>query len=293
MYGKTPITVLQEYCAKNSIERPEYNFMESPDGKSFGCRVEAIGLFATGEGRSKKEAKHDAAANILKKLKLDHPGIDDIPQAPHEQIPMSDAIITLRDLCLQKNHPLPIFEVVRQSGSPEAPEFEVKCEIASIIRFATFSTKKGAKQLAARKLIDILQAAEVEEHEKQVVLLDDCIKHENENLQKKIKTYREYKNSDNKIVPGMLLRDRHDYFRKLDDEIKKKAYDVLSKYYGSPKEQVADLLKALGISYKETSFAAAFGPMHFIELECEIDVVFADREKNIYQQMLQYFHDML
>lgn len=189
MYGKTPITVLQEYCAKNSRERPEYTFMESSDGKSFGCRVDAIGSVATGEGRPKKEAKHDAAANILKKLKLDHPGIDDIPQAPHEQIPMSDAIVTLRDWCLQKDHPLPNFEVVRQSGSPEAPEFE------------------GAKQLAAQKLIEILQAAEVEEHEKQVVLLDESIKYENENLQKKIKTYREYKKSDNKIVPGMLLGD--------------------------------------------------------------------------------------
>lgn len=154
-FGKPPVTALQEYCAKNNIPLPTYDWIDSDDG-SFVCKVDAVDSREHGYGRSKREAKHDAAANIIKKLKLTHPDITDIPQAPHEAIPTTDIIVKLRDYCVQRNHPLPTIEIIQQTGPAEAPEFTAVCVLSTIKRYGVANNKKEARQKAALEMLRVI-----------------------------------------------------------------------------------------------------------------------------------------
>lgn len=93
-------------------------------------------------------------------MRASHPELDDIPQAVVQTIsaPSSDAVRALRDLCVQRDYPLPTFEMIQQAGPPESPQYTFECRVAQIVRMATDITKKKAKQLAAQQMIEIIQA---------------------------------------------------------------------------------------------------------------------------------------
>lgn len=67
MAEKTPVSVLQELCVKHNHGAPFYEELAdgSDEEKTFSYMVQAFGQTAQGTGRSKKEAKHEAAVNIL------------------------------------------------------------------------------------------------------------------------------------------------------------------------------------------------------------------------------------
>lgn len=68
MSEKTPVSVLQELCIQEHGHVPMYESIpHESDPKMFTFVVEAFGLFAQGSGRSKREAKHDASANLISK----------------------------------------------------------------------------------------------------------------------------------------------------------------------------------------------------------------------------------
>ncbi|XP_055377556.1 RISC-loading complex subunit tarbp2 isoform X2 [Condylostylus longicornis] len=272
MFGKTPVTALEEFCAK----------------------VIVFGEEADGVGRSKKEAKHDAAANMNKRLKLTYPDIEEIPQAPHETISTSDAIAALRDLCIQNDHPLPFFDIVQQTGPPEAPEFTAECSIASIKRYGVASTKKAAKQKAAQQIIDIIRSFNIDEGEKQIAL-QDAIYTEEEKNKNRIKTYREFVDSDIKIRPGTLLTDRHNFFKNKDDDIKLEVKKVFNDpHIYSESDRVHLLLQKLDIKYKISEMPAVSSENFvFVELLCDFDCCFADKKDKIWSHMLDYFKDMI
>ena len=60
-----PVGALQEYCQQKQIPFATYEFETISDG--FRCVVQALGESAISEGRSKKAAKFEAAANFLKR----------------------------------------------------------------------------------------------------------------------------------------------------------------------------------------------------------------------------------
>lgn len=67
MATKTPVTVLQELTVKlNQI--PHYEFLEPDIMGVFECKAKAMGVFVTGKGRCKKDAKQDAARLVLENL---------------------------------------------------------------------------------------------------------------------------------------------------------------------------------------------------------------------------------
>lgn len=154
--SKSSVSALHEFCAKKHIPAPDYEFIDGEEGTSFVCRVSVLDMEAEGVGRSKRDAKHLAASNLSKKLREEYPDIEDIPQVEHMEIPTTDMVITLRDYCVQKNHPLPIIEIVQQGGTPDAPEFIAKCHLASIVRFGVSDKKKDAKQKAALAMFEII-----------------------------------------------------------------------------------------------------------------------------------------
>lgn len=69
MSEKTPVSVLQELCIQEKSSVPMYESIAHPsDPKMFAFVVEAFGIFAKGSGRSKREARHDASANLISKI---------------------------------------------------------------------------------------------------------------------------------------------------------------------------------------------------------------------------------
>lgn len=106
---------------------------------------------ALGIGRSKRDAKHNAAAVIIKKLRL--ADVSQIADNCIGAIPPIDMVVQLRDYCVQQNMPLPTFEIVQQAGTPDAPEFTALCTIASIRRYGVSEKKKDARQKAAYEML--------------------------------------------------------------------------------------------------------------------------------------------
>lgn len=153
--SKTPITVLQEICVKNHKSAPMYNLIDNGTGpdKVFIYKVTAFDETATGCGRSKKDAKHEAAVVLLRKLENCNFSDDDTPLPSNE----GNAIGDLHDICVQRNTPLPQFNLVNATGPSHNPDFTYECRVASVIRLAKHSTKKGAKQLAAYKMLQVFQ----------------------------------------------------------------------------------------------------------------------------------------
>ena len=61
---KTPIAILQELCVQEGeILMCDDIPHEAP--KMFSCKALAFEMYAIGSGRSKKEAKHEACANLI------------------------------------------------------------------------------------------------------------------------------------------------------------------------------------------------------------------------------------
>lgn len=68
MAEKTPVSVLQELCVQENESVPMYEpLAHESDPKMFSYIVQAFGCYAKGSGRSKREAKHEASANLLGK----------------------------------------------------------------------------------------------------------------------------------------------------------------------------------------------------------------------------------
>lgn len=72
MEDKTPVSQLQELCAQEKVAPPSYEtHPDEYDPKKFVCFVQAFGPeVASGFGLSKMEAKHAAAASLIRKLFL-------------------------------------------------------------------------------------------------------------------------------------------------------------------------------------------------------------------------------
>lgn len=68
MAEKTPVSVLQELCIQEKSSVPIYEPIDHDDPRMFAFVVCAFDLYAEGSGRSKREARHDACANLISKL---------------------------------------------------------------------------------------------------------------------------------------------------------------------------------------------------------------------------------
>lgn len=65
MSEKTPTSVLQELCMQKKEVLIFDDILEDPSTKTFTGKAKAFGLEVEGSGRSKKEAKHEACANMI------------------------------------------------------------------------------------------------------------------------------------------------------------------------------------------------------------------------------------
>jgi RISC-loading complex subunit TARBP2 len=85
--NKTPVSILQEMMVKQGMI-PDYELIHDGGGRhlnTFTYRVSCDGLIATGTGRCKKDAKHEAAKAMLTEIAVHR----NYPQLPAASIPES------------------------------------------------------------------------------------------------------------------------------------------------------------------------------------------------------------
>ncbi|KAM8933964.1 interferon-inducible double-stranded RNA-dependent protein kinase activator A [Pelodytes ibericus] len=159
---KTPIQLLHEYGTKSG--QPPVYTLEKAEGQahhpSFTFRVSIGEISCSGEGPSKKIAKHKAAESALNILRgetnvctpMSEPLTQDVAKQPPNQI-QGNPIGSLQELAVQKGWRLPEYSVAQESGPPHKREFVVSGRLETLVETGSGTSKKVAKRIAAEKLI--------------------------------------------------------------------------------------------------------------------------------------------
>jgi RISC-loading complex subunit TARBP2 len=99
-------------------------------------------LSAIGSGRSKKEAKHDAAKCILERLNKQ--GSSSPDTVPDKMVHVSDmtspymgklqenAVGALQELCLTNGIQVPEYKMIGDEGPPHAKQFTLLCQVSKL-----------------------------------------------------------------------------------------------------------------------------------------------------------------
>lgn len=188
---------------------------------------------------------------------------------------------------IQFHFPIFSFKVQQACGAPHAPEFTVVCELASIKRQGTFSTKKGAKQMAAQIMLDVVQQFDQSDNDKQVALVD---KFEPEPVDKVIRTYRDLKKSDIKPVI-VRFSNRHNYFARFEMDKRIAVSNIL---YGPhmPKDMVHLVCEALKVKYSLKDVPKHPGQLKMFVLEGDYDCVIVGKDEFLWNKIVNYFKVM-
>ncbi|XP_072541206.1 interferon-inducible double-stranded RNA-dependent protein kinase activator A homolog [Salminus brasiliensis] len=162
---KTPIQVLHEYGAKTGT-LPVY-VMEKADGEAhqpfFVFSVTVGDVTCTGQGPSKKAAKHEAAEAALKRLELDTENSPNTPKPENngyggETNDQPNPVGVLQELAMQRAWRLPEYVVCLEAGPAHKKEFTVTCRLETLSETGTGSSKKNAKRVSAEKMLEKLQS---------------------------------------------------------------------------------------------------------------------------------------
>ncbi|XP_062258591.1 interferon-inducible double-stranded RNA-dependent protein kinase activator A homolog isoform X2 [Platichthys flesus] len=162
--GKTPIQILHEYGTKTG-SLPVYE-MEKAEGEahqpSFVFSVKIGDVSGTGQGSSKKAAKHQAAEAALSILQKDNPAVNisaksEINGVAAETHNHPNSVGILQELALHRGWRLPEYSLLMESGPPHKREFTVTCRLESLSEKAVGNSKKVAKKAAAEKMFAKLQ----------------------------------------------------------------------------------------------------------------------------------------
>lgn len=172
--SKTPVSILQEMMVKQGMI-PDYELIHDGGGRhvnTFTYRVLCDGLSATGTGRCKKEAKHEAAKAMLTEI-INQRNYPQLPAASTPTVspsrspfhsaplppkipantPFVNAIGELQDLCAENNLLEPEYVLIKDCGPPHARIFTIQCKVSSFVEEGVASTKKMAKHDAAGRMV--------------------------------------------------------------------------------------------------------------------------------------------
>ncbi|KAG9340624.1 hypothetical protein JZ751_021180 [Albula glossodonta] len=164
--GKTPISLLQEYGTRIG-KTPVYDLLKA-EGQAhqpnFTFRVSVGEISCTGQGPSKKAAKHKAAEAALKMLKGGIGGaagggggdggvvgVDVTGEgvSPHSEVKVSSS--TQQAEC----NPVGALQytVTQESGPAHRKEFTMTCRVERFVEIGSGTSKKLAKRNAAAKML--------------------------------------------------------------------------------------------------------------------------------------------
>ncbi|KAH0629067.1 hypothetical protein JD844_010848 [Phrynosoma platyrhinos] len=164
--GKTPISLLQEYGTRIG-KTPVYDLLKA-EGQAhqpnFTFRVTVGDISCTGQGPSKKAAKHKAAEVALRLLKkgnmLEPAALEearsstmDVNAAVSPQQSECNPVGALQELVVQKGWRLPEYTVTQESGPAHRKEFTMTCRVERFIEIGSGTSKKLAKRNAAAKML--------------------------------------------------------------------------------------------------------------------------------------------
>uniref|UniRef100_A0A1A9WPJ1 DRBM domain-containing protein n=1 Tax=Glossina brevipalpis TaxID=37001 RepID=A0A1A9WPJ1_9MUSC len=228
-----------------------------------------------GSAPLKRDAKHLAASDVIKKLRIIHADIPEVSQ--DEQIQDDDDMIAvLRDYCLQNRRPMPTFEIMEEDGGLNAKEFIAVCTLGSIKKTAKCGNKKNALQNAAFVMLTAIQGRNVDisDSDVEMIKLDKQIQKFGDELNRKFKTTGKVTKSTPGEVPGVLLVERHNYFKNLDQCLKAEANNILAADHLSDKEKVDKVLAVLKLIPKVTKMpiSNSLESLISVEFNCDYDV---------------------
>lgn len=116
-----------------------------------------------GEGTSRQEARHDAAAkalNILNKLPMPNDDGRKVEQKPDEENleenDLKSEISLVHEIALKRNLNVS-FDVIRESGPPHMKNFVTRCTVGDIETEAEGNSKKFSKKKAAEMMLEKLK----------------------------------------------------------------------------------------------------------------------------------------
>lgn len=165
--SKTPVSSLQEMLLRSNIT-PEYELVYNGVGTHdpiFKYKLTAGSVTVIGSGKSKKEAKHDAASTYLSRMKYFNALTENGTTQPQDTLeitsPYSGALKEnvvgmLNDLCILNNMPMPEYIPLKEEGPPHARMFTFQCRLSSIVETAVSRTKKQAKHMVSQQMINRL-----------------------------------------------------------------------------------------------------------------------------------------
>lgn len=160
--SKTPISILQELMVERKEAPPDYMFTNSDKSQfPFKCIVKLSKISACGYATSKKEAKQNSAQSALQILGLDVKyDTDNKPASPQTtvlvpkcaNIPIANYVGQLNEMASMNGKHYPEYSdtIVPTNGL-----FIASCLFLKWRTEGTGSTKKVAKQDAARKMLDM------------------------------------------------------------------------------------------------------------------------------------------
>ncbi|XP_017892920.1 RISC-loading complex subunit tarbp2-like [Ceratina calcarata] len=164
---KSPITILQEIMRKKQ-EVPIYDLIVNQGGthiNTFVYKVSCDRLVATGRGRSKREAKHNAANALLEAITrrelqqiittTEPLNLATSPSPLNEQIgnPVND----LQIFCSNHNLNKPEYQIVMNEYENNRKISTIQCNVIIPTEIGTAETQELAKQEAAGKMLNKLK----------------------------------------------------------------------------------------------------------------------------------------
>lgn len=181
------------------------------------------------------------------------------------------------------------FTEIQAFGEPHRPMFTYTCQLSSIKRNGTFSTKKGAKQIAARTVLELVRSFPQNEEQMQIATINA------ESPEKIFKTYREYREAGIR-PPVRSLRNRHNYFLELPEEDRNVATNILTDdsdvTYGSSKDKVDLVCAALKLKYNVKDLPEE-PRIKIFHLHGVHDCVLTSNEAELYDNIISHFKIML
>lgn len=177
---QTPVSVLQELLSRQGIT-PSYELVQIEGAihePTFRYRVSYGDKDAMGAGKSKKEAKHAAAKNLIDKM-TGAPFSDSNAKSESNgnldanNSSLGNPIGWLQELCMARRWPPPTYETELEVGLPHERQFTIACVVLKNREIGQGKSKKIAKRLAANKMWIKLQESPLEKNEINEVLDED------------------------------------------------------------------------------------------------------------------------
>jgi len=188
--SKTPVSVLQELLSRRGTT-PKYELVQVEGAihePTFRYRVTVADVVAMGIGRSKKEAKHAAAKNVLDKLigQADPNMMNSMSNSINEQQLLTGNMVSpyedkiggnpiglLQELCMSRRWPPPTYQTEHEEGLPHERQFTIACLVFKFKEIGMGKSKKLAKRQAANKMWSKLKDLSVETNNISFSLEDD------------------------------------------------------------------------------------------------------------------------